>query len=113
MDRLFLVIDELKLFPAISYNSVKVLILNFSASFSYDLIEIANYLRCNKVNAEFYPDSIPLKKQLNYANKNGIPFVLFYGDEEKEKNCYKLKDMKTGNQETLSRENLIKTLKGI
>ena len=112
LDRLFLVIDELKLFPAISYNSVKVLILNFSASFSYDLIEIANYLRCNKVNAEFYPDSIPLKKQLNYANKNGIPFVLFYGDEEKEKNCYKLKDMKTGNQETLSRENLVKTLKG-
>ena len=112
LDRLFLVIDELKLFPTISYNSVKVLLLNFGASFSYDLIEIANFLRLNKVNAEFYPDSISLKKQLNYANKNGIPFVLFYGDEEKEKNCYKLKDMKTGNQEILSREKLVKTLSG-
>ena len=111
LDRLFLVIDELKLFPTISYNSVKVLLLNFGASFSYDLIEIANFLRLNKVNAEFYPDSISLKKQLNYANKNGIPFVLFYGDEEKEKNCYKLKDMKTGNQETLSREKLVKTMR--
>ena len=111
LDRLFLVIDELKLFPAISYNSVKVLLLNFGASFSYDLIEIANFLRLNKVNAEFYPDSISLKKQLNYANKNRIPYVLFYGDEEKEKNCYKLKDMKTGNQETLSREKLVKTLR--
>ena len=111
LDRLFLVIDELKLFPTISYNSVKVLLLNFGASFSYDLIEIANFLRLNKVNAEFYPDSISLKKQLNYANKNGIPYVLFYGDEEKEKNCYKLKDMKTGNQETLSREKLVKTLR--
>ena len=111
LDRLFLVIDELKLFPTISYNSVKVLLLNFGASFSYDLIEIANFLRLNKVNAEFYPDSISLKKQLNYANKNGIPFVLFYGDEEKEKNCYKLKDMKTGNQKTLSREKLVKTLR--
>ena len=111
LDRLFLVIDELKLFPTISYNSVKVLLLNLGASFSYDLIEIANFLRLNKVNAEFYPDSISLKKQLNYANKNGIPFVLFYGDEEKEKNCYKLKDMKTGNQETLSREKLVKTLR--
>ena len=110
LDRLFLVIDELKLFPTISYNSVKVLLLNFGASFSYDLIEIANFLRLNKVNAEFYPDSISLKKQLNYANKNGIPYVLFYGDEEKEKNCYKLRDMKTGNQETLSREKLVKTL---
>ncbi len=112
LDRLFLVIDELKLFPAISYNSVKVLILNFGASFSYDLIEITNFLRFNKVNAEFYPDSISLKKQLNYANKNSIPYVLFYGDEEKEKNCYKLKDMKTGYQQTLSREELVKNLRG-
>ena len=111
LDRLFLAIDEMKLFPTISYNSVKVLLLNFGASFSYDLIEIANFLRLNKVNAEFYPDSISLKKQLNYANKNGIPYVLFYGDEEKENNCYKLKDMKTGNQETLSREKLVNTLR--
>ena len=96
LDRLFLVMDELKLFPVTSYNSVKVLILNFGVSFSYDLIEIANFLRSNKVNAEFYPDPIPLKKQLNYANKNDIPYVIFYGDEEKEKNCYNLKEMKTG-----------------
>ena len=88
------------------------MILNFGAKFSYDLIEIANFLRLNDINAEFYPDSISLKKQLNYANKNGIPYVLFYGDEEKEKNCYQLKDMKTGNQETLSREKLVKTLRG-
>ncbi len=112
LDRLFLLIDELNLFPVISCNSVNVLILNFGAKFSYDLIEIANFLRLNDINAEFYPDSISLKKQLNYANKNGIPYVLFYGDEEKEKNCYQLKDMKTGNQETLSREKLVKTLRG-
>ena len=108
LDRLFLVMDELKLFPVTSYNSVKVLILNFGVSFSYDLIEIANFLRSNKVNAEFYPDPIPLKKQLNYANKNDIPYVIFYGDEEKEKNCFNLKDMKTGKQEMLDRDKLIK-----
>ena len=110
LDRLFLVMDELKLFPVTSYNSVKVLILNFGVSFSYDLIEIANLLRSNKVNAEFYPDAIPLKKQLNYANKNDIPYVIFYGDEEKEKNCYNLKEMKTGKQEILDKEKLIKIL---
>ena len=110
LDRLFLVMDELKLFPVTSYNSVKVLILNFGASFSYDLIEIANFLRSNKVNAEFYPDPIPLKKQLNYANKNDIPYVIFYGDEEKEKNCYNLKEMKTGKQEILDKKKLIKIL---
>ena len=74
LDRLFLVIDELKLFPTISYNSVKVLLLNFGASFSYDLIEIANFLRLNKVNAEFYPDSI-IK----------MVFHLFYFTEMKKK----------------------------
>ena len=111
LDRLFLVIDELKLFPTTSYNSVKVLILNFGVSFSYDLIEIANFLRSNKVNAEFYPDPIPLKKQLNYANKNDIPYVIFYGDEEKEKNCYNLKEMKTGKQEILDKDKLIKILR--
>ena len=110
LDRLFLVMDELKLFPVTSYNSVKVLILNFGVSFSYDLIEIANFLRSNKVNAEFYPDPIPLKKQLNYANKNDIPYVIFYGDEEKEKNCYNLKEMKTGKQEILDKDKLIKIL---
>ena len=111
LDRLFLVMDELKLFPVTSYNSVKVLILNFGLSFSYDLIEIANFLRSNKVNAEFYPDPIPLKKQLNYANKNDIPYVIFYGDEEKEKNCYNLKEMKTGKQEILDKDKLIKILR--
>ena len=111
LDRLFLVMDELKLFPVTSYNSVKVLILNFGVSFSYDLIEIANFLRSNKVNAEFYPDPIPLKKQLNYANKNDIPYVIFYGDEEKEKNCYNLKEMKTGKQEILDKDKLIKILR--
>ena len=111
LDRLFLVMDELKLFPVTSYNSVKVLILNFGVSFSYDLIEIANFLRSNKVNAEFYPDPIPLKKQLSYANKNDIPYVIFYGDEEKEKNCYNLKEMKTGKQEILDKDKLIKILR--
>tara|TARA_S200000501_G_scaffold175442_1_gene165178 strand:+ start:1099 stop:2463 length:1365 start_codon:yes stop_codon:yes gene_type:complete len=112
LDRLFLVMDELKLFPATSYNSVKILILNFGLSFSYDLIELANFLRSNNVNTEFYPDPIPLKKQLNYANKNDIPYVLFYGDEEKEKNCFNLKNMRTGNQEMLNREDLIEILSG-
>ena len=111
LDRLFLVMDELKLFPVTSYNSVKVLILNFGVSFSYDLIEIANFLRSNNVNVEFYPDPIPLKKQLNYANKNDIPYVIFYGDEEKEKNCYNLKEMKTGKQEILDKDKLIKILR--
>ena len=111
LDRLYLVIEELNLFPPTSSSSVTVLILNFGSSFSYDLIEITSFLRSNKINAEFYPDSISLKKQLNYANKSDIPYVIFYGEEEKEKNSLNLKDMKTGKQGIFDKKEIIKILK--
>ena len=110
LDRLFLIIEELDLFPETPINSVKVLILNFGNSFSYDLIQIANSLRKNNINTEFYPDSVSLKKQLNYANKNMIPYVLFYGEEEKENLYFNLKDMNSGNQQNLNKDQLLKVL---
>ena len=110
LDRLFLIIEDLNLFPETPINSVKVLILNFGNSFSYDLIQIANSLRKNNINTEFYPDSVSLKKQLNYANKNMIPYVLFYGEEEKENLYFNLKDMNSGNQQKLSKDQLLKVL---
>ena len=110
LDRLFLIIEELDLFPETPINSVKVLILNFGNSFSYDLIQIANSLRKSNINTEFYPDSVSLKKQLNYANKNMIPYVLFYGEEEKENLYFNLKDMNSGNQQKLSKDQLLKVL---
>jgi len=51
-----------------------------------------------------------LKKQLNYANKNMIPYVLFYGEEEKENLYFNLKDMNSGNQQKLSKDQLLKVL---
>ena len=111
LDRLYLLLDELNLFPPASVNSVKVLMLNFGNNFSYDLIEITNLLRSNNINSEFYPDPISLKKQLNYANKNQIPYVLFYGEEEKEKESFNLKDMSSGKQRIVNREQLLKILR--
>ena len=110
LDRLFNIIEELNLFPETPINSVKVLILNFGNSFSYDLIQIANSLRKSNINTEFYPDSVSLKKQLNYANKNMIPYVIFYGEEEKEKLYFNLKDMNSGNQQNLNKDQLLKVL---
>ena len=110
LDRLFIIIEELNLFPETPINSVKVLILNFGNDFSYDLIQIANSLRKSNINTEFYPDSVSLKKQLNYANKNMIPYVLFYGEEEKENLYFNLKDMNSGNQQNLSKDQLLKVL---
>ena len=111
LDRLYLLLDELNLFPTFSVNSVKVLMLNFGNNFPYDLIEITNFLRSNNINSEFYPDPISLKKQLNYANKDQIPYVLCYGEKEKVKKSFNLKDMSSGKQQIVNREQLLKILR--
>ena len=111
LDRLYLVLEELDKLPDYSNNSTQAIFLNFSEDFSFDLINFSNILRSNNINCEFFPDPINVKKQLNYANKNNIPYVIFYGDEEKESCNYKIKDMNTGIQEILTLEKLIKKLK--
>ena len=111
LDRLFLVLEELNLLPDFSGNSVKVMFLNFGEEFSYDLINFSNTLRQNNIKCDFYPEPISIKKQLGYANKNQTPFVIFYGEEEKEKKCFALKQMDSGIQNVLSLEKLIQKLK--
>lgn len=111
LDRLFLVLEELNLLPDFSGNSVKVMFLNFGKEFFYDIINFSNILRQNNIKCDFYPDPISIKKQLSYANKNQIPFVILFGDEEKEKKCFALKDMYSGIQDVLSLEKLVQKLK--
>ena len=63
-------------------------------------IKIISTLGPSSLNSQF----------LNYANKNMIPYVLFYGEEEKENLCFNLKDMNSGDQQKLSKEQLLKVL---
>lgn len=111
LDRIYLVLQEMNLLPNYLDNSTQAIFLNFSKDFSFDLINFSNLLRSNNINCEFFPDPISVKRQLNYANKNNIPYVIFYGDEEKESGSLKIKDMKTGIQQILTPEKLIKKLK--
>jgi histidyl-tRNA synthetase len=111
LDRLFLVLEELDLLPDFSNNSTQIIFLNFGKDFSFDLISLTNSLRENNINCEFFPEPLSVKKQLSYANKNQIPFAVFYGEEEREKKYLTLKDMKSGKQEALTLEKLIEKLK--
>ena len=54
---------------------------------------------------------VKLKKQMNYADKREIPFVVFVGDEELSKGLYTLKNMNTGDQVTCNLEELIQLIK--
>ena len=111
LDRLFLVLEELDLLPDFSDNSTQIIFLNFGKDFSFDLISLTNSLRENNINCEFFPEPLSVKKQLSYANKNEIPFAVFYGEEERENKYLTLKDMKSGKQENLTLEKLIEKLK--
>ncbi len=62
------------------------------------------------INAELYPDTSKIKKQMNYANKRNIPFVVLVGDKELKSNIYTLKNMNSGEQETVSFKELVGAL---
>ena len=111
LDRIFLTLDELKLFPEFKSKMVKVLFTNFGTDYSEDIIKFTNALRNADIIADFYPDSIPLKNQLKYANQKEIPFVILYGEEERKSKFLKLKNMKSGNEQELSLDQIISKFK--
>ena len=75
------------------------------------LKRILNKLRHEGISSEIYPDTIKLKKQLNYANKKGIPFVVLIGQDEIKKGIYTLKNMITGEQIEAELKALIQAVK--
>jgi histidyl-tRNA synthetase len=102
--------NELNLFPKKS-TSTKVLVTIFSKDFIEKSIKVAAVLREKNINTELFlnPEK-KLDKQLKYADKKGIPYVLILGEEEVKKNVVKLKDLKTGKQQEVTLEQLIKIL---
>ncbi len=88
----------------------KVLITYFDEKTLNILIKTANKLRENNISTMLYPEVTKLDKQLKYANKKNIPYVVIIGLEEVKNNVVKLKDMKTGEQKQLTLEKVIKQL---
>jgi len=64
-------------------------------------------LRKNNIKSELYPDDSKMKKQMNYANRREIPFVVIVGSNEIENNNYTLKNMQTGDQQVCSLKELL------
>ena len=111
LDRICDVIKEQNLWPNLSPTATKVLITIFSPEYLENSIEIANKLRAESIPTELYLDpETKLDKQLKYADKKGIPFVIIIGPDEVKSNQLTLKDMVTGAQEKVSLENLIPKL---
>lgn len=107
VDRIYDVLEELNLFPDQHETSTKVLISNFDKEgFDYGLT-LLPLLRKAGINSELYPDAVKLKKQLDYADRKKIPFVILLGSEEITSGLLTLKNMKSGEQIKLSADNLV------
>jgi histidyl-tRNA synthetase len=110
LDRIYLVLEELDLFPKTINIASKVLFINFGeveANYCYQAVQ---KLRNKGVSAELYPDNAKMKKQLNYANKKQIPFVVLAGEDEVNTKTFTLKNMQDGSQNSLNFDELIKVL---
>lgn len=111
LDRIYLVMDEMDLFPESKNQNTKVVFMNFGEEEALYCMKIIKKLRDKKIIAELYPDKFKIKKQMHYANRQKIPFVALVGKNEMDKNLITLKNMESGIQRTMSLDEIIIELK--
>tara|TARA_R110002074_G_scaffold35979_5_gene97961 strand:+ start:84 stop:1454 length:1371 start_codon:yes stop_codon:yes gene_type:complete len=107
LDRIYLVLEELNLFPDTITASTKVLFINFGEKEAMACLLAVTKLRQKGIKAELYPDAAKMKKQMNYANRRNIPFVVLVGEEELNTESFTLKNMESGEQQKLQFNELI------
>jgi len=108
LDRIYLVMEELRLFSSAPKSGPTVLFINFGNKETAYGLKALQSLRKAGIRSEMYPSSAKLKKQLNYADKKKIPFVVMAGEEEMNRNDFKLKNMISGSQTDCKLEELIR-----
>lgn len=110
-DRIYDVMTQLDLFPKDAVAKTKVLFANFGGEDELYSMRVLAETRAAGVNAEIYPDASKMKKQMQYADKKGIQFVALCGETERNSNVVTVKNMATGEQQTLSIEDAIALVK--
>jgi len=103
-DRMVEAAELLNLIPTTSASSILVTV--FDEVTAQNALTTAKILRENNIATELYPNLDPLEKQLKYADKKGIPFVVIIGPEEANSNKVTLKNLKTKEQKKISVEKL-------
>ena len=110
LDRIYLVLESLNLFPETVTNTVKALFINFGETEALACMKTIKVLRSKNINVELYPDDSKMKKQLNYANRRNIKYVVMVGESELASNTFTLKDMFSGEQKNVNQDTLVKIL---
>jgi histidyl-tRNA synthetase len=98
LDRIFILMDEKKLFPSYLKNSFDVIIINFGIKYLKEIYFFIDMLRTKNNKVLIYPDKIKLNKQLSYANKHNAEHAIIFGENEYNKNEIIVKNMIKGTQ---------------
>ncbi|MHC1780760.1 MAG: histidine--tRNA ligase [Bacteroidales bacterium] len=106
-DRIYDVLLALDKFPSEAVVGTSVLFANLGEREQSYVIPVVNRLRDCGVAVEIYPDVAKLKKQFDYADKKGIPFLVIVGDDEISRGVFNLKNLKSGEQSVLSESDLV------
>ena len=105
-DRIYDVMAGLDLFPADVTGGTKVLFLNLGGEAELTSMRLLGEVRRAGIVAEMYPDAGRMKKQMDWANRRGIPFVVIIGEDELASGISTLKDMSSGEQQQVEFERL-------
>ncbi|MDY3520535.1 histidine--tRNA ligase [Riemerella anatipestifer] len=108
LDRIYLVMEELNRFPQEVSQNVQYLFANYGEQEAFHSMDIIQQLRTKGVSAELYPEAAKLKKQFTYAEKKGIPYIVFVGEEEIKNKQVSIKNLETGEQNSLTLEDFLK-----
>ena len=111
-DRIYDVLGQLDLYPQETQSGVQLLFINFGAAEAAHCLRLAAQARLAGIATEVYPDSVKMKKQMSYANAHNVPFVALVGETEMAEGRITLKNMTTGEQQSLTIEEAIKAIKG-
>ncbi|WP_349351411.1 MULTISPECIES: histidine--tRNA ligase [unclassified Flagellimonas] len=102
LDRIYLVLEELNLFPDSLDTSLDVLCLNFGENEGRAALQLVSGLRKHGLRADLYPTDTKVQKQFKYADKRGVPYTILLGDQELTDGKFVVKNMKTGDQKSFA-----------
>jgi histidyl-tRNA synthetase len=112
IDRIFDAMEELNAFPEDTQTSSQVLVCHFDEDAMNYGMKILHTLRQNNIASEIYPDlTKKINKQLEYADKKSIPYVILIGTDEIQSGLLTVKNLKSGEQLKKSLEDIIKMIK--
>lgn len=107
LDRIYLVMEELGLFPEEATSKVEYLFANFGGEEALEALKLIIQLREKGIAAELYPENAKLNKQFTYAEKKGIRNIVFLGEEEIKNRTVTYKNLEAGEQKKVSLEEFL------